>query len=38
MIDIKDKANCSGGIFTLLAEKIIDRGGVVFGASFDENS
>lgn len=26
----------SGGIFTLLAEHIIDRGGVVFGAAFDE--
>ena len=27
----------SGGVFTLLAEKIIDEGGVVFGARFDEN-
>jgi coenzyme F420-reducing hydrogenase beta subunit len=27
----------SGGIFTLLAEKIINEGGVVFGARFDEN-
>lgn len=27
----------SGGIFTLIAEKIIDNGGVVFGASFDGN-
>lgn len=27
----------SGGIFTLLAEKIIDENGVVFGARFDEN-
>lgn len=26
----------SGGIFTLLAEQIIDEGGVVFGARFDE--
>lgn len=26
----------SGGIFTLLAEQIIDKGGVVFGARFDE--
>ena len=26
----------SGGIFTLIAEKIIEKGGVVFGASFDE--
>lgn len=27
----------SGGIFTLLAEKVIREGGVVFGAAFDEN-
>lgn len=27
----------SGGVFTLLAEKVIDEGGVVFGARFDEN-
>lgn len=27
----------SGGIFYLLAEKIIEQGGVVFGARFDEN-
>ena len=27
----------SGGIFTLIAEHIIDKGGVVFGASFDKN-
>lgn len=27
----------SGGIFTLLAEKIIAEGGVVFGVRFDEN-
>ena len=27
----------SGGIFTLLAEFIIDKGGVVFGARFNEN-
>lgn len=26
----------SGGIFTLLAEKVINEGGVVFGACFDE--
>ena len=26
----------SGGIFTLLAEKVIDGGGVVFGARFDD--
>ena len=30
-------ARSSGGIFTLLAEKIIDCGGVVFGARFDAN-
>ena len=27
----------SGGIFILLAEKVIEAGGVVFGARFDEN-
>lgn len=27
----------SGGVFTLLAEKVINAGGVVFGARFDEN-
>lgn len=27
----------SGGIFTLIAEQIIDEGGVVFGARFNEN-
>lgn len=27
----------SGGIFTLIAEKVIDEGGVVFGARFNEN-
>lgn len=27
----------SGGVFTLLAEKIISEGGVVFGARFNEN-
>lgn len=27
----------SGGIFTLIAEHIINNGGVVFGAAFDEN-
>lgn len=30
-------ASSSGGIFTLLAERTIDNGGVVFGATFDEN-
>ncbi len=27
----------SGGVFTALAEKVIENGGVVFGAAFDEN-
>ena len=31
------KQSSSGGIFTLFAEKIINEGGVVFGARFDEN-
>ena len=31
------KQSSSGGIFTLLAEKILDLGGVVFGAQFDED-
>lgn len=36
--DDKIKAvSSSGGIFSLLAEKIINNGGVVFGAAFDEN-
>lgn len=30
-------SSSSGGIFSLLAEKTIDEGGVVFGARFDEN-
>lgn len=30
-------ASSSGGVFTLLAEKVIDEGGVVFGARFDSN-
>lgn len=30
------RQSSSGGIFTLLAEKVIDEGGVVFGARFDE--
>ena len=30
-------ASSSGGIFTLLAERTIDNGGVVFGTAFDEN-
>ncbi len=33
--DIRSQSS-SGGIFTLLAEKIICEGGVVFGAKFDE--
>lgn len=31
------RESSSGGIFTLIAEKIIDEGGVVFGARFDKN-
>lgn len=31
------KESSSGGIFTLLAEKIIKENGVVFGARFDDN-
>ena len=31
------RQSSSGGLFTLLAEKIIQEGGVVFGARFDEN-
>ena len=30
------KNSSSGGVFTLLAENVIKRGGVVFGARFDE--
>ena len=31
------RQSSSGGIFTLLAEKVINEGGVVFGARFNEN-
>lgn len=31
------RQSSSGGIFTLLAEKVIGEGGVVFGARFDED-
>ena len=31
------RLSSSGGVFTLLAEKIINEGGVVFGARFDDN-
>lgn len=34
--DIRLKSS-SGGVFTVLAESIIDRGGVVFGARFDSD-
>lgn len=34
--DIRRQSS-SGGIFTLLAEKVIDEGGVVFGARFDKD-
>ena len=30
-------ASTSGGIFSLLAENIIDQGGLVFGAAYDDN-
>lgn len=30
------KESSSGGVFTLLAEKVISSGGMVFGASFDD--
>ena len=35
--DVLKRQSSSGGIFSLLAEWVIDRGGVVFGAAFDEN-
>ncbi|WP_238915428.1 Coenzyme F420 hydrogenase/dehydrogenase, beta subunit C-terminal domain [Clostridium sp. YIM B02555] len=31
------KSSSSGGVFTLLCEEVIKKGGVVFGAAFDEN-
>ncbi len=31
------KQSTSGGLFTLFAESVIDKGGVVFGAAFDDN-
>lgn len=34
--DIRNESS-SGGIFTLLSERIINNGGIVFGAGFDEN-
>lgn len=34
--EIREQSS-SGGIFTLFAEQIIKKGGVVFGACFDEN-
>lgn len=40
MINNDDKervASSSGGIFSILAKEIINKGGVVYGASFDEN-
>ncbi len=30
-------ASSSGGVFTLLSSRVIEKGGVVFGAAFDEN-
>ena len=35
-LDIRMQSS-SGGIFTLLAEEILNKGGVVFGASFNKN-
>lgn len=35
--EIIRKESSSGGVFTAIAEQIIDKGGVVFGARFDEN-
>ena len=35
--EIVRKASSSGGLFSLLAEKILDQKGVVFGARFDDN-
>ena len=35
--DAVRKESSSGGIFTLLAEQVIDRGGVVFGAALSED-
>lgn len=34
--DIRSKSS-SGGIFSLLAESVLNEGGVIFGARFDEN-
>ena len=31
------KKSSSGGVFTLLAENILEAGGIVYGAAFDEN-
>lgn len=30
------KESSSGGVFTLLAQKVIEQGGIVYGAAFDE--
>lgn len=35
--DIIRKESSSGGIFTLIAEEILEKNGVVFGAAFDNN-
>ncbi|WP_289005648.1 Coenzyme F420 hydrogenase/dehydrogenase, beta subunit C-terminal domain [uncultured Parabacteroides sp.] len=32
------KNSSSGGVFSLLAEQVIQKGGIVFGACFDENN
>lgn len=35
--DLLRENSSSGGVFSLLAEQILSRGGVVFGAAYDEN-
>lgn len=35
--DVIRRESSSGGLFTLIAEHVIDNGGVVFGAVFNEN-
>ncbi len=35
--DILRKESSSGGMFTEIAEHIIEKGGIVFGAAFDDN-
>lgn len=35
--EVSRKQSSSGGVFSLLAERVINEGGVVFGARFDDN-